>query len=262
MSSLIDKKTREKIRPIFDLELNVDGNECQLDILCFYQHELHYLEIKYFEGEYSYNDERWYLTRQKKEISNPIHQLHRSQRILQHYLQQQQLKIPVKSLLIFAHPNFHMYQAQENMPIIFPGQLHYFLQKLVSSNSNWNNYFEKIRSQLIQSHSPIIRDKNDPVFEWEQLRKGLFCLERDCHQQLQRFRRDYLVCPSCEREYSLEACLLRAIKDFGVLFPDEKITVPTISKWTDKELSNHFIYSILRENLRLMNHGSSSYYTF
>jgi len=259
---LLDKETREKIRPIFDLELNVDGNECQFDLLCFHQQELHYLEIKYFEGEYSYYDDRWYLARQKREVNNPVHQLHRSHRLLQSFLQQHQLKIPVKSLLIFAHPHFHMYQAQENMPIIFPGQLQHFIQKLSNGNSNWNKFYEKVRNQLISSHSPIIRNKNDPVYEWGQLRKGLFCLDDNCHQQLQRSGRHYLLCSSCGKKYSLEDCLLRAVEDYSVLYPNERISVTTIFEWINEALSKDFIYNLLKSRLNLIINGTKSYYTF
>ncbi len=255
---MLDKETREKVNPIFDLELTIEGNECQLDLLLFHQHELYHLEIKYFEGEYSYNNDRWYLTRHRKEVSNPVHQLYRAQRLLQAFLQQHQLKIPVKSLVVFANPHFHLYHAQENMPIIFPGQLPRFIQNL----SNGGSLFEKVRNKLIQSHSPILREKNDPVYEWGQLRKGLFCLNGDCHQQLQRSGRHYLLCPSCQGQHSLEECLLMAVKDFSVLFPKEKITVSTISKWLDGEVSRNFIYTILRDKLKLVINGTKSYYTF
>lgn len=103
--------------PLFNLHLKINGSECQIDSLIVFQNELILFEIKNYQGDFFIEKDNWY-TLSRREIKNPLHQLHRTDLLLRQFLYQHQSPLKVRSFIIFIHPEFHLYQASIDIPIV------------------------------------------------------------------------------------------------------------------------------------------------
>ncbi|WP_331280798.1 nuclease-related domain-containing protein [Bacillus sp. UNC41MFS5] len=86
-------------------------------------HTIYPFEIKNFEGDYLYELGNFYPKLSKDEIRNPLHQLKRSKSLLRPLLKDLGTHLPIKGNVTFVNPNFTLYQAPLNEPIIHPTQL-------------------------------------------------------------------------------------------------------------------------------------------
>src|SRR5699024_4886475 len=115
------------------------------------------------------------------------------------------------------------------------------------------NQLEKVRQTLISSHSPIIRNQNDPVYNWGDLSKGLFCPH--CYKAVYRTSRTLMTCTFCKKVFPVGKLLENSVKDFSALFPDNGITVPSIHEWIGGALSERYVYNFLKRKLQLIRNG-------
>src|SRR5690625_471256 len=100
------------------LRLRSDNSEFQLDSLLFWQNSIYLFEVKNFEGDFFVQGKNWYVATTGKEINNPLIQLARSESLLRQLIHQLGFKFEVKSHLVFINPEFALFQAPMNLPII------------------------------------------------------------------------------------------------------------------------------------------------
>jgi hypothetical protein len=77
------------------------------------------------------------------EVIDPLNQLIRSESLLKRLLHDLGYNIPIASFLLFINPEFHMYDAPKNLPIIYPTQLNRFANKLNKQTSKPTDYHKK-----------------------------------------------------------------------------------------------------------------------
>src|SRR5699024_10874483 len=123
------------------------------------------------------------------------------------------------------NPDFTLYGATPQLPLIFPPQIHRFLTRI---NENTNPISEKerlIAQRLLQQIKENTVHEDRPVFKLEDLRKGVYC--ENCRSQLQGEGRTYITCSNCKKRITMEEALLVAITQFHLLFPNKKIRTKT-----------------------------------
>src|SRR5699024_6654959 len=120
----------------------------------------------------------------------PINQLERSEYLLKRLLDKLGIKLAVHSYIYFVNPNFILYGATPQLPLIFSPQIYSFLRRI---NENSNPISEKerlIARRLLQQIKENTVHEDRPVFKFEDLRKGIYCV--NCRTQLQGGGRTYL----------------------------------------------------------------------
>ncbi|UJL46095.1 NERD domain-containing protein [Virgibacillus sp. NKC19-16] len=241
---------------LHDLLLEWNNTFFQIDTLIIYENFIHLIDVKNYEGEFFIENERWY-TKSKKEIKDPVLQLTRCESLLRQLLQHHGVNLPVKSHIIFINPEFTLFQASIDVPIILPSQLNRFLRQLSRSSSGGNKNI-KIAEMLVklsEDESPFTRIPN---YDYAELKKGITCLA--CNSFLLSVKDRYIVCDSCGHEEDTDASILRNVGQFQLLFPNEKITTTVIHDWCNEIKSKKTISRVLNKNFIRIGHGKYSYY--
>ncbi|GGH84563.1 hypothetical protein JOD43_003785 [Pullulanibacillus pueri] len=243
---------------IDDLLLEKNNTFFQIDTLLISHETLFPLEIKNYDGDFYIDNDKWF-TRSGAEIKNPLLQLKRSESLLRRLLQDLGFNFSIEPYLIFVNPEFYLYEAPLNLPIIFPTQLKRFIEKLNMKKAKLNEKDSQLADRLLSLHVKSSPYKRVPDYTYATLKKGIICkdccsLHTDCKGQA------LIHCNECGHEEKLESAILRSIEELKLLFPDRKLTTNTVFEWCKIIKSKKTIRRILLKNFKIMGHGISSYY--
>lgn len=164
---------------------------------------------------------------------------------------------PIESYLIFINPEFHLYTTTINPSIIFPAQLNRFLKKLNSRPVKLNLRHYKLAEKIASLHITESPYSRVPPYNYDRVKKGILCLI--CRSFFMVVERDILHC-SCGCKESIDAAVMRNVKEYILLFPDRKITTKDIYEWCGGIVSKKTIRRILLQNFKLKGHSVSSHY--
>lgn len=253
------KKLPDDCFVLNDLLLESNNTVFQIDTLVISYDTIYLFEVKNYKGDFFIEADRWY-TISRTEINNPLLQLKRSASLFRKLLQDLKFNSSIESYVIFVNPNFYLYQAPLNQPVIFPTQLNNFTKKIDLKSSKLKDRHSKFVEQLLSIHlkeSPYTRL---PDYGYDQLRKGITC--GICHSFIVESTERSLVCNECGYIEPLKNAVLRSIDEFKILFSDRKITTNAIHEWCKIIKSKKTIRKILLKNFKLMGHGRSSCYVY
>ncbi|PAE36399.1 nuclease-related domain-containing protein [Bacillus sp. 7884-1] len=239
------------------LLLENHGSRFQIDTLIIAHEKIYILDVKNYEGDYYLEDDKWF-TKTNSNLKNPLHQLIRCETLLRKLLLELGYNYPIESYLIFNNPEFHLYTTTFNPSIVFPAQLNRFLKILNTHPLKLNSKHLKLANQLASLHiveSPYTRL---PPYTFEQIKKGLLC--PDCRTVFLEVCNGIFICGHCGCRESVDAAVMRNVKEYRMLFPDRKITTKHIFEWCGYVLSKKTIRRILLKHYRLIGHSVSSHY--
>ncbi len=211
-----------------DLLLKVNNTLFQIDSLLISSRKIHLFEVKNFEEDYNYEADK-FIKLPQYEITNPLHQLSRSESLLRQLLLKDKINLPIDASLVFINPEFTLYQAPLDKPMILPTQIKNYLNKLNSTPSHLNEKHKWIADKLISLHIEDSPYKQLPSYTYGDVRKGITCLACKSFSTAVEGRK--LVCKECEHEEIVEMAVVRAVEEFKLLFPEHKITTRSIQEW-------------------------------
>ena len=240
-----------------DLLLEVNNTTFQIDSLIIAQGNVLFYEIKNYDGDYYYEKDKLYK-KPKFEIINPLDQLSRSSSLLRQLLLSLGYNLPIESFVVFINPNFTMYQAPIEKPIIFPTQLNHYLGNLDSSNSKLTVKHKKLAEQLVKLHKTNSSYSHLPSYDYEQLRKGIIC--NNCHSFSVSVNKRHCVCTDCGQAEPVAKAVLRTVSEFKLLFPDRKITTNIIHDWCKVIRRKERIRKILKTRYKIVGVRQWAYY--
>jgi ribosomal protein S27AE len=240
-----------------DLLLEVNGSLFQIDSLVIFQDTIYLFEVKNYEGDYYYDGEKL-RTINGKEVNDPLLQLKRSESLLRQLLNTLGCNFTLKTSVIFIHPEFALFQAPKDEPIILPTQMNRFMKKLNNNNSKISVRNTKLAEKLMSLHLPKSPMERNYEYDYAMLRKGVFCA--GCGGVLAAHQRAKLICPTCGKSELIETAILRNIEEFRLLFPTKKITTTTIHEWCGFVISQRIIRRILLKNLKSQSSKLWTYY--
>jgi hypothetical protein len=122
---------------LYDLLLENNNSLFQIDTLLISQNTIYLFEVKNYEGDFFIKADNWY-TKSGNEIKNPLLQLKRSVSLLRRLLQDYNISFSIEAYVIFINPEFTLFQASLNLPIILPTQLNRFMKNLNMNSSTLN----------------------------------------------------------------------------------------------------------------------------
>lgn len=244
-----------------DLLLEHNGSNFQIDSLMLTQEPLYYFEIKNYEGDYYFENNRFYtLSKKDKEIKNPLQQLERGESLLRQMLQHYGYRIPIEAYVVFVNPEFHCFQAPLNKPIIYPNQLNRFMKKLNMRPSRLNGAHKKLADLLASMHQIVLPYDKLPPYTYAQLNKGPLCAVCDSLKTSVVDRK--LVCAICGHVELLDHAILRSVEELKLLFPDIKITTVLVHDWFQVVDSMKTIRRVLVQNMSISGKTKGSFYEY
>lgn len=195
----------------------------------------------------------------KSEINSPILQLQRSQSSLRRLLKQIGNETLIEAYLIFINPEFHLFNAPLNQPIIYPTQLKRFLNQLVAKRHHIKDRQIKTAEKLLSLHVFDNPYNRMPLYHYENLEKGILCGSCGCYNT-QISERLFIVCNKCGKKERIESALLRCLEEFILLFPNEKLTTKKVLDWCKVINSEKQVRRVLVENFEHIGWGKSSHF--
>lgn len=137
---------------INDLLLEVNNSYFQIDTLIISQDVIHLLDIKNYEGDCYLEGDKLFSVTTNREYKNPINQLKRSATLLRQLLQNLKLNYLVEPSVIFINPEFTLYQAPMDQPIILPTQVKHFIRSFNKTPSRLYDHHNKLAQILLSLH--------------------------------------------------------------------------------------------------------------
>jgi hypothetical protein len=237
------------------LLLEYDGSKFQIDTLIIAYEKMYILDVKYYEGDYYLEGEKWF-TQTNLNMKNPLHQLERCETLFRKLLLKLGYNHSIESYLVFNHPEFHLYTTTIKLPIVFPTQLNRFLKKLNSRPVKLNQRYHNLAQQLASLHIVESPYSRVPTYNYHDLKKNNVC--PNCGTFSTRVNYNKLVCRQCDWIEEVDVAVLRNVKEFVLLFPDRKITTNGIYEWCGGFFSKKTIRRVLMKNYKLDGFGPSS----
>jgi hypothetical protein len=253
----LTSKLQNDLYILNDLCLEHNKSFFQIDTLIISQQTIYPYEVKNYEGDYRYELGNFYPKLSKDEIKNPLDQLKRCKSLLRPILKNLGFQLPIEGYVTFVNPNFTLYQAPLNEPIIHPTQLNSLMKKLNEIPSKLSNRHKMLADQLISMHQTDSPYTRFPPYTYNGLKKGFICAV--CHSLIS-FMEEKLVCETCGYEETVDSAVLRSVEELVLLFPDIKITTNRVYEWCRVIESKKQISRILKQNYTLIGFGQWAYY--
>ncbi|WHY84837.1 NERD domain-containing protein [Neobacillus novalis] len=258
MFDQLTEKLQNDLYILNDLCLEFNNSVFQIDTLIIAQELIYPFEVKNFEGDYYYESESFHSKLSKEEIKNPLDQLKRSKSLLRPFLKKLGIYLPVEGLVTFVNPEFTLYQAPLDAPIIYPTQLNHLMKKLNQIPSKLNYRHKKLADQLVAMHLSESPYAWKPIYTYEKLKKGIIC--PICFSFMLSVGDKKLVCEKCGCEEEADTAVLRSVGELKFLFPDKKITTSGIHEWCKVIESKKMIRRILLVNYRAVGERHTRYF--
>ncbi len=243
---------------INDLLLEVNNSFFQIDTLIISQGVIHLIDVKNFYGDCYLNTDNLYSVSTGREYKNPINQLNRCSSLFRQLLQNLNLNYLVDATIIFINPEFTLYQAPLDQPFILPTQINRFLRELNNVSSQLNDGHKKLAQKLIELNQPKNPFAMLPTFIYDQIKKGPYC--KICKSFQVTIRHHHLVCNNCGDQEKIDQAIIRNVKEFSLLFPNEDITTKAISDWSRLDLCKRTYTRALKRNFNVVGNTRSTIY--
>lgn len=240
-----------------DLTFEHNHSTFQIDSLLISGRTIHPFEIKNYAGDFYIKDDIWY-TISGKEIKNPVLQLKRTESLLRSMLQDLKSDYTVDALVIFINPEFTLYHAPMDLPIILPSQLNRLFKSLHLRSSRIKKDQLRLANQLLSMQVHESSYTKTPKYDYGQLQKGILC--GACSSLSVNVYEYICVCNRCGFKEDFETAFLRSIEEFETLFPDKKITTNAIYDWCQPNCSRRSLQRLLAKHFRAKGGRRYTYY--
>ncbi|WP_223593074.1 nuclease-related domain-containing protein [Neobacillus bataviensis] len=259
MFDTLTEKLQYECTILNDLLFKVNNSTFQIDTLIIISENMHVYEVKNYEGEYFYEGERLYK-KPKTEYSDPLVQLNRSESLLRQLLHREGYQFPIDGKVVFINPEFTLYQAPLDKPIILPTLVNSYLKKLDLMPSILTTRQEKLADKLISLHIEENPYTILPTYKYDEVRKGLTCAL--CNSFSISVTGKKCVCGDCGHEELVTVAVMRCVREYMLLFPDQKISTNVIHEWCGVVESKKRIRRILEKNFKIVGVGQWAYFEY
>jgi hypothetical protein len=240
-----------------DLLLEHHNRMFQIDSLLLRNGRIFLNNVKNFEGDYVIKDRQWF-TAFGNEMDNPLKQFDQCDSRLRQLCHDLGCSFPIESRLVFVNPEFYLFQAPLNLPIVYPAHLNRYMNQLKTKTGKLTERDFKLAQKLASLHIKKSPFSRVPSYRYEQLKKGLAC---GCERGFMYVHnKETLFCSKCGCIESVELAVLRNVKEFKMLFPNLNITTNIIYDWCGGIIRKRRIMGILMMNFNYQGHGKSAHY--
>jgi hypothetical protein len=241
-----------------DLLLEQNKTKFQIDSLIITEASVLHCEVKNYQGDYIYKGDDFFPNQTEQKITNPLHQIDRAQTLLRQLLQKNGFRYPIESHVIFVNPEFYLYNAPLNKPIIYPTQIKKFLKYIDSKPSNLNSNHRNLVDFLLNRQLTESPYEQLPPYKYTQFQKGNTCAF--CQSFSITIQHKWMICADCRHQEKTETAVLRSVEELKLLFPEIKLTTNLVNDWCQSFRSEKSYLKILKQNFSTIGYGKWTYY--
>lgn len=253
------EKLESDVLILNDLLLKANTTTFQVDTIIISDEAIYCYEIKNYDGDYVYDAHQdKFFRRPNLEITNPLHQLARTEALLQQLLHQHGFKVPVKSYLVFIHDAFTLYQSPLDKPIIHPTQIRNHFQQWSQIRTNIKRSQQRLAEKLLELHMEQSPFTHVPPYDYSQLKKGIIC--NHCRSLAIYIEGRQCICKRCAQKEPVSEAVMRSVREFQLLFPDKKVTTNRIYDWCRVVTSKKRIKRTLDKHMKKVGTNRWIYY--
>lgn len=253
----LTKKLPSQCLILNDLLLQQNRTTFQIDTLIITQGKILLFEVKNFEGDYYYETGTFYK-QPNQEITNPLHQMERSQSLLRQLILSLGFNPQIEGSVVFVNAKFMLYQAPRHQPIIYPTQITTHLSHLNAIESKLTDRHYKLADKLVALHISDSPFTKVPEYNFEEFKKGMIC--EVCRSLSLSVYGQKFICAKCGQIESAETAVIRSVAEFKALFPFEKITTTKIQEWNGGVCSKKRISTYLKRHYKRIGVRQWTYY--
>jgi len=251
------RQLEDKSFIINDLTLNNEERIFQIDTLLIFNNTVYLYEVKNYYGNYYYKDDE-ISSELGFKVLNPLGQLNRSKTFLSHILLKMEMNLNIEANIVFIHPEFYLYSTPPEKPFIFPPQLPRHVSSLLSQEVTMDRRQLVLAEKLVEQHIENYRPDNLPIYEWKELKKGVYC--KKCGSFKCSETRSFRTCRHCGFTEKINSAIVRTIEEFELLFPEETITTNKIYYWCNQVYNKKRIMRLLKTNYKSIGLKHMTYY--
>lgn len=231
LDSLSEKAPGERLL-LGDLLLKAGGKTRQIDALIITSKAALLYEVKNFEGEYVYKNDRIYRVGSDKPLWNPFNQLEEADTLLHQLFAEHQIQLPIQSYVVFINPKMTLYQAPVNPSLLLASNLDKHFEETGKNLNRLSSQHRAIANKLCELCLPETLYPGIPEYTYEGLRKGVLCA--GCGSFINEItprKGKYCCCKRCGRKELVSETLDRLIDEYMRLFPGRAISTANIYDW-------------------------------
>ncbi|WP_066060206.1 nuclease-related domain-containing protein [Robertmurraya korlensis] len=240
-----------------DLLLRINHTVFQIDALMITFDTVYFFEVKNYEGDYYYENEKWYVMN-KTEVTNPLTQLSRSETLLRQLLQQLGCHSPINAKVIFINPEFSLFQAPLGKPLILPTQVKRFLKRLNTTSAKLSEKHRIIAEKLVSLHLTESPNTQLPSYLYDEVRKGI--TSHKCTSFFISVKGRSCLCHECGNKENVSLALMRCVKEYKLLFPKRRVTTIEIYLWCNEIIPKQRVRRFLEKNFKIVGIHQWAYY--
>ncbi|WP_053367783.1 nuclease-related domain-containing protein [Bacillus sp. FJAT-27245] len=254
----LSAKLKEERFILNDMLLEANRSDFQVDSFIISEGIIDLVDVKYYKGEYVWRDGDIYSKLTGRKCKNPLDQLNRSTHLFNQYLRDNKLNFLVRSTLVFNNPEFTLYNAPEDKPIILPTQVKRFMAEMDSRPSKLHDGHKKLANILLTSNKDGSRYSKLPAYTYEGVEKGIFCGKCLCRMTTKN--QQVLICRNCGCEEKSEAAIVRSAKEFMLLFPQRIMTAQSLMQWCQADFSVRTYTRALQKHFNVLGNKKNTHY--
>ncbi|MEG0289640.1 MAG: nuclease-related domain-containing protein [Carnobacterium sp.] len=244
-----------------DLPLAIGSTQFQIDALIITAQEIILYEVKNYGGEYIYKDGFLVSISSGNSFHSPTERINRNTSLLQSLLETLQITMPIRPFVAFVHPEFMLYDVENMQKVLVRATFPKHFRKLTAQLeplSAKHFLLAKTLCELSAQTKPYLNGV--PEYTYEECKKGIICSECERFIPGIKHKNKFYRCKICGHKERVSTIILRHVLEFKCLFPDRKLTVPTIYDWCGGLCSEKRIRSALQKEYVLIDTGRASYY--
>ena len=256
--SLVKKYLNSDCLVLNDLLLISGGNTFQVDSILISSDTLYIHEIKNYKGKYQFTAGQL-LTVTGQEIISPIGQINRSKTLMKEVIKEFGLGLNVKSSIVFVNPSFSLYLAKPSDPFILPNQIEMHLKELNQQSFTLSKEHRYLANKLLRDHKEDVPyQKFLPDFQLDELKQDLYC--PSCNLSTVKLTKRRAYCSRCTLSLTIDELVMEHVRDFKLLFPNEKVTVKKIHQWCGERIYHRKVRTVLIDRFEKIGKTSNAYY--
>lgn len=219
-------------------DLSLDSKSAgsfQIDTLILSSLGIYLYEVKNYSGEFFYKEEL-IVKKPDLEIMNPTVQLQNTRIKLERLLKEMGHPTKVQGFVAYVHNSFTLFFAPDDTRVLLPTQLAGHFAELKKKAAPLTSLQKRMAKELTQQAlhpEPFL--KSMPDYTFTDLQKGIAC--QRCNQISLILLRESYTCSTCGYQGKIFSALIKAIKEYQLLFPHQTLSTNVLYEWCDQSVS-------------------------
>ena len=231
--------------PAVDKKVGGGPSEIQIDNIIIAEDQLYTFEIKNYQYDMEYYEDRPWRFAGGKEIVNPMNQIDSHRNALSFMMKEFNMRFNLTANLVFIHPEQTIYNLPNHPNIYTRSNLNKRLRYLLKPNRyDYSRFIGLLDSRRIFKSAY----DSDANVTFDELAGGVFCAVCN-NSRLRRVHRDKFVCDECGVFSTQVDILQQLVKELEILNSSWQLSSSKIAKYSGNTFSSSTVRRYRHKNL-------------